>query len=128
MDNRLTPLFSRRSVRRYSDRPLAPADVTALLEAGMAAPSASNRRPWHFVTITDPGRLAGLASIHPHGKMLARAGLGIAVCGDRDAEVRRFFDIPDGFGVLCLIAAGHPAEQPPARTQYDPARVHLERW
>ena len=29
---------------------------------------------------------------------------------------------------LCLIAIGYPAERPPARTQYDPSRVHRERF
>lgn len=48
----------------------------------MAAPSASNRQPWHYVVITDRNRLKTLAEIHPHGKMLADAAAAIAVCGD----------------------------------------------
>ena len=70
-------------MRSLAGKPVAEADVTALLEAGMAAPSASNRRPWYFVTVTDPTRLNKLAEIHPYGKMLQYAGLAIAVCGDR---------------------------------------------
>jgi nitroreductase len=84
MDSRLSALFSRRSVRRYSGKPVSEADVKALIEAGMAAPSASNRRPWHFVAVTDPARLNQLAAVHPYGKMLGSAGLCIGVCGDRD--------------------------------------------
>jgi hypothetical protein len=30
--------------------------------------------------------------------------------------------------VLSLIAVGHPAEQKEPRTQYDPGKVHSERW
>ena len=84
MDPRLSALFSRRSVRTYSGEPVSEADVKALLEAGMAAPSASNRMPWHFVAVTEPATLVQLAAIHPYGKMLSTAGLCIGVCGDRD--------------------------------------------
>jgi nitroreductase len=82
MDKRLEIVFSRRSIRRYSDEPVSEADVTSLLEAGMAAPSASNRKPWHFVTVTDKDKLQALADAHPYGKMLPGAALAVAVCGD----------------------------------------------
>ena len=48
----------------------------------MAAPSASNQKPWHFVVVTDQACLKQLAATHPYGKMLAEAALAIAVCGD----------------------------------------------
>ena len=82
MDERLQIIFSRRSIRRYTGQPVSEADVTSLLEAGMAAPSASNRKPWHFVAVTDKKVLKALASAHPYGKMLTDAALAIAVCGD----------------------------------------------
>jgi nitroreductase len=82
MDERLKIIFSRRSIRTYTGAPLSDEDVQSLLEAGMAAPSASNRKPWHFVVITDKPTLTKLAEGHPYGKMLARAEVGIAVCGD----------------------------------------------
>ncbi len=82
MDDRLKGIFARRSIRRYTDEPLDEADLIALLEAGMAAPSASNRKPWHFVAVTKRETLCELAEAHPFGKMLAGAGAAIAVCGD----------------------------------------------
>jgi nitroreductase len=82
MDERLNMIFARRSIRAYTAEPLSEADVRSLLEAGMAAPSASNRKPWHFVAVTDRAMLQALADAHPFGKMLAGAALGIAVCGD----------------------------------------------
>lgn len=82
MDNRLGMIFARRSIREYTGEPLAPQDVQALLEAGMAAPSASNRKPWHLVVVDDRATLCALADAHPFGKMLAHAALAIAVCGD----------------------------------------------
>lgn len=82
MDKRLNIIFSRRSIRKYTGEPIEEADITSLLEAGMAAPSASNGKPWHFVAVTDTKTLKALAAAHPYGKMTANAALAIAVCGD----------------------------------------------
>lgn len=82
MDERLGAIFARRSIRVYAGEPVSEADIQSLLEAGMAAPSASNRKPWHFVVVTDREILRALAKAHPFGKMLPRAEVAIAVCGD----------------------------------------------
>jgi len=75
-------IFARRSIRRYTAEPVSEADIKTLLEAAMAAPSASNLKPWHFVVVTERRTLDGLAEAHPYGKMLFEAPLCIAVCGD----------------------------------------------
>ena len=75
-------IFSRRSIRKYTAEPVSETDVKALLEAAMAAPSANNSKPWHFVVVTERETLDALAEAHPYGKMLAQAPLCIAVCGD----------------------------------------------
>jgi nitroreductase len=82
VDDRLEIIFGRRSIRQYTGEPISERDLASLLEAGMAAPSASNRKPWHFVTVTDRAKLRALANAHPYGKMLANAAAAIAVCGD----------------------------------------------
>jgi nitroreductase len=82
VDERLDMIFARRSIRAYTDEPVSEADVEALLQAGMAAPSGSNRKPWHFVVVTDELTLGRLADAHPYGKMIRHAGLAIAVCGE----------------------------------------------
>lgn len=75
-------IFARRSIRKYTSEPVGAADVQTLLEAAMAAPSASNRKPWHFVVVTERATLNKLADAHPYAKMLYEAPLCIAVCGD----------------------------------------------
>jgi len=75
-------IFARRSIRRYTAEPVSEADIKTLLEAAMAAPSASNRKPWQFVVVTARQTLDALAEAHPHGKMLFEATSCIAVCGD----------------------------------------------
>ncbi|MFA5168157.1 MAG: nitroreductase family protein [Candidatus Omnitrophota bacterium] len=52
--NFLDLVQKRRSVRRYSDRPVAKEDVLKCLEAARLAPSACNSQPWHFVVIDEP--------------------------------------------------------------------------
>ncbi len=83
-------IFARRSIRKYTDKPVSKEDIQTLLEAAMAAPSASNRKPWQFVVVTERETLDRLAEGHPHGKMLADATLGISVCGDL-TEMERFW-------------------------------------
>jgi nitroreductase len=75
-------IFARRSIRKYSGEPITKDDITKLLEAGMAAPSSRDRKPWHYVVIQDRKTLEKLAEAHPHGKMLSGAAAAIAVCGD----------------------------------------------
>jgi len=75
-------IFSRRSIRSYTAQLVGEEQVATLLRAAMAAPSASNLKPWHFVVVTKRETLDSLAEMHPFGKMLFEAPLGIAVCGD----------------------------------------------
>jgi nitroreductase len=75
-------IMSRRSIRQFTTQPITEGELQALLDAAMAAPSASDLRPWHFVVVTDRPTLSRLADGHPHAKMLKQAPLAVAVCGD----------------------------------------------
>jgi nitroreductase len=75
-------ILARRSIRKYTKKPCSDEDIKKLLEAAMAAPSASNRKPWCFVVVTERQTLDKLADAHPYGKMLHDAPLCIVVCGD----------------------------------------------
>jgi nitroreductase len=54
---------ARRNVREFSDRPVDPAQLDLILEAGRRAPSAKNTQPWDFIVVTDPERLKELAGV-----------------------------------------------------------------
>ncbi len=47
---------------------------------------------------------------------------------ERAATIRRVLRIPENVTPLSLIWLGYPAEEKPARTQYDEARVHWQRY
>lgn len=73
-------ILARRSIRKYRDK-LVPAELTTrILEAAMAAPSASNRRPWEFVVVTDNERLARLQRWLVFGRH--NGPQAIVVCGN----------------------------------------------
>ncbi|MGI6374431.1 MAG: nitroreductase family protein [Anaerolineae bacterium] len=75
-------LFARRSVRRFTEAPVTTEQRDMLLQAAMAAPSAGNRRPWHFIVVTDRETRARLADSSPYAGMVARAPLCIVPCGE----------------------------------------------
>jgi len=43
----------RRSVRKFTDKPVEKEKILKIIEAARLSPSASNRQPWRFVAITD---------------------------------------------------------------------------
>jgi nitroreductase len=62
---------------------------------------------------------------------LAHLGLGATWCGmsdERQEAVRALTGLPDDLYVFALIPVGVPAEEKPARTQYEPERVHWEQY
>lgn len=50
----LQNIMTRRSVRKYQEKPIPRDVLEQILEAGLWAPSASNRQTWHFTVMTDP--------------------------------------------------------------------------
>ena len=50
----------------------------------MAAPSACNKQPWHFVVINDREILDQIPQFSPYASMVKQAPLAIVVCGCLD--------------------------------------------
>lgn len=88
-------IFERRSIRKYMDKEVEEEKIQKLLAAAVAAPSAGNEQPWHFIVIKDRERLDQLAEIHPYAKMLKEAPLAIAVCADLDQQRHQGFWVQD---------------------------------
>jgi nitroreductase len=164
-------IFKRRSIRKYTDQPVEPEKLDLLLQAAMAAPSAMNCRPWEFVIVTDPEKLAqfrkrlifgnrnALAAIVVCGNpslstnpaarlfwvqdcslageniLIAATGLGLATVwigvhpvAEFVRVVRQIIGLPKHITPLGLIYVGYPAEEKPARTQYEARRVHWQEY
>lgn len=80
----INTILNRTSVRSYEDRAVESEKVEKLLRAGMAAPTAVNKQPWHFIVVTDKNQLKKLSEANPNAGMAAKAPLAIVVCGDMD--------------------------------------------
>ena len=83
-------IMTRTSIRQYKDQPVEQEKIDIMLKAAMAAPTAMNQQPWHFIVITDKKVIDQLAGPRP-----TNAPLMIAVCGDTDKT-----SMPDGKGKL----------------------------
>ena len=79
-------IMSRTSIRKYTDQPVSKTDIETLLRAGMAAPTAVNRQPWHFVAVTDKAKLKELSG--GRGGMLEQCALAIVVCGNMEKTMQ----------------------------------------
>ena len=104
----LEAIFSRRSVRRYQDRPVPEELERKLLAAGMNAPSARNQQPWQFVVIDDRALLTEIGEINPNAKMAQQAPLAILVCGDLGLEKSAGYWVVDcAAAVENILLAAH---------------------
>lgn len=77
-------IMTRTSVRSFTGKAVSADTIELLLRAGMAAPTAVNLQPWHFVAVNDRAKLDELAGNGRQSKMLQEAPLAIVVCGDME--------------------------------------------
>lgn len=91
----LEAIHTRRSIRKFIDSPVPEEMIETILRAGMAAPSAGNQQPWHFVVITDRSRREAIPAFHPYSKMVLQAPAAILVCGDPDGKKWPTFWVQD---------------------------------
>jgi len=79
-------LRTRRSIRKFTNKPVPDELIRDILDAAMMAPSAGNAQPWQFVVVNDRALLDTIADIHPYVKMVLQAQVGILICGDLSLE------------------------------------------
>ena len=78
----LENIFSRKSVRSFTDEPVEKSALDTLVRAAMAAPTGRDMRPWKFVIINEREMMDSLSVALPYAKMLTQAQAAIVVCGD----------------------------------------------
>jgi nitroreductase len=79
-------ILKRRSIRKYTKENVSENQELSLLEAAMAAPSAGNERPWHFLVIRDRSSLDAIPTVLPYSMMVKGAPMAILVCSDPTLE------------------------------------------
>jgi len=120
MEKFLDFVRSRRSIRKYSDRDVSDATLSAIFEAVRWSPSWANTQCWEIVVVRDPATRASLQETigpkNPATRAITAAPVLIALCGRRnragfykDAVTTKFgdwymFDLGIATQTLCLAA------------------------
>lgn len=78
---------TRRSVRAFSEKPVARETLEQLVEAGSWAPSGSNVQAWKFGIVTDPATVRKIDLFSPG--MSGNPPALIVVCSDRNYALAR---------------------------------------
>ena len=85
----------RRSIRKYSSRPISPEILREIQEAAGWAPSAHNAQPWRFIVLTEESAKQALAESMADAWTADMAKDGVAVeAQKREASIERFTHAP----------------------------------
>jgi len=91
-------LLTRRSIRKFLDKPVDIEVIKKILDVARYAPSAGNRQPWIFVVVSDKEIKSKLANIHKWAYPLNDAPVGIVIACDEKTS-------PDSYQVDCANVA-----------------------
>ena len=109
-------IFSRKSVRHYTEQAVEADKLLALVKAGMAAPTAMNRQPWSFIIVTNMTSVAPISD-KPGLMMLQKAKAAILVLGKKDekfwqqdcsAATENILLAAEAMGLGAVWCAGYP--------------------
>ena len=82
-------LLTRRSVRKYQDKPIDKDTIREIIKAAQYSPTAHNRQPWEFLVVDDREILANLRHIQRWTSFAKDAACVVFVCGDIDKSFNR---------------------------------------
>ncbi len=88
----LEGIYTRRSVRNYTDQPVERSLLLEIIKAGSWAPSGLNNQPWRFVIVLDKGMKSRLAGLTKYSRVVESAPAAIAVFIDHEAM---YHDVKD---------------------------------
>lgn len=76
-------LRNRRSIRKYTERPVEKEKLEILQEAVLRSPSSKNSNTWEFIFVDEAGIIEELKHCKPHSAgPLETAPLAVVVCAD----------------------------------------------
>jgi nitroreductase len=78
-------IYTRRSIRQYTDKPVAREQLIEVIKAGTWAPSGRNNQPWRFVLVQSSEARKELAKHTKYHTIIEQAGACIAVFADKSA-------------------------------------------
>ena len=87
-------ISTRRSVRKFENKPVEREKINACLEAARLAPSACNSQPWEFIVIDDPKvksdfAKAAFSGVYKMSAWVANAPVIVAAVSDKGSFISR---------------------------------------
>ncbi|MEN1760487.1 nitroreductase family protein [Anoxynatronum sibiricum] len=102
----LTSIETRRSIRKYEDRPVEDEKTTAILESARWAPSGNNTQPWHFIVIQSQEMREKVAAVSHQQKWMLTAPVHIACVADLSSRITGHPEV-----VLTEVSSQHELKQ-----------------
>lgn len=90
MKEMISCILARRSIRKFLSDPIPEKDLTDILEAGFAAPSAGNRQPWRVIVVREDSCKEQLASCAGGQNFMAAAPIVLVVCAVPEESAERY--------------------------------------
>lgn len=106
-------LLTRRSVRKFEDKPVPKEILEQLVKAGEYAPSAHNTRPWEFLVLQNKDVLKHFRVVQRSALFAENAAAVILICGREDLSFSRekegwsYIDIDCAAATENVILAAH---------------------
>lgn len=87
----LEAIRTRRSIRKYKDRPVEKEKLMQVLDAGRWAPSAGNCQDWEFIVVEDAKKKKEFFEAAMRHPFVLQAPVLIVVCADLERSYERGF-------------------------------------
>ncbi len=81
----LQAIYSRRSVREFTEESVDEKQILEIIKAGMWAPSGLNNQPWRFAIVKDPDLKSQFEPLTKYSRIIKGANVLIPVFIDKDA-------------------------------------------
>jgi len=84
----LPEINTRRSIRKYKDKPVEEHLIRELIEAAILAPSGSNTQPWHFIIVRDEKVKQEVIAADHYQQWMFKAPVLIACVSDIECRIK----------------------------------------
>lgn len=105
MNQVISTMLSHRSIRKFTDQPILPEQLTAILDAGLSASSSSFLQTTSIIRVTDPKKRAALVELSGGQQYVASAAEFLVFCIDYQRHFQLSNDVQPEYTELALIGA-----------------------
>ncbi len=104
---------TRRSIRKYADKPVEKDKLLKILEAARLSPSASNNQPWHFVVVSEKATIESLLPAYTR-EWFVKAPVVIVACSYPNEAWSRmdgesYWKVDSAIAVENMVLVAHEA-------------------